>query len=336
MDIIRRAKETVERYGLFRPGDSIVVGVSGGADSVALLYVLRQLRPEYGLTLTVVHCNHQLRKSADADQKFVEQLCYDLLLPCKVVRLTIKGKGERGSWEDLAREKRLAALTRIARETHAQRIALAHHGDDCAETVLLHILRGTGLQGLQGILPIRKINNISVIRPLIKLRKADILRFLAQRKISFRDDETNTQTRFFRNKIRLKLLPLLARDYQRNIKNILAGLAETVGLDYDYLANQVEDQAKKVIYPSAGNRNPGQIFLKVELLKKLHPSLRYMLLRRAFFQIQGNTKRLTLTHIVKMDAFLFTASVGAILSLPSGIEMQKQKGLLRLRNKYGR
>lgn len=335
MDIIHRVKETVGQYQLFRSGDSIVVGVSGGADSMALLYLLKQMQAEYGLRLMVVHCNHQIRKSAIADQRFVERVCHDLLMPCEVVRLTVKRKAERGSWEDLAREKRLAVLTDIARLEKADCIALGHHLDDCAETVLLHLLRGAGLQGLQGILPSRRINNVLVIRPLIKISKAEIVRFLKRQKISFCHDETNDDTRFFRNKIRLELLPLLEREYQPNIKNLLAGLAETAGWDYDYLDSQVALQLKKVTVPRREKKDSAEIFLKIPPLENLHPSLRHMLFRRVVAQIKGNTKRLTLAHIREIDALIESSARSSVLSLPGRIAIKKEKGLLLFRQNDG-
>lgn len=323
MSILRHVQSTIEQYQLLKCGDRIVIGVSGGPDSTALLHILWRLKAIYNLQLNVVHCNHQSRPEAAADQAFVEKTCQKLDIPFRAIPLTIKAKGEPGSWEDLARQKRFAAFIKTAHQTRADCIALGHHLDDCAETVLMRILRGTGLQGLQGILPRKIIQGIPIIRPLTKTTRRDILKFLQSQNISAREDETNYQTKFFRNKIRSDLLPFLEKEFQPQVKDSLARLAETIALDYDFMVGQAEASLRDIIQPKTAKA--ARLNLNYMSLKALHPALRQLLFRLAIAQLKGNTNRLTLAHSQKIESFINSAPGGAVLNLPGAIEIRKNK-----------
>ena len=330
MDLIQQVKKTILQQQLFRRGETILVGVSGGPDSVALLYILCQLRHELGFKILVAHINHQLRRSAETDQRFVERLGNSLHLPTFVRRVTIRKSRIQSSLEELSREKRLAVLVRLAQQKRADCIALAHHQDDLAETVLMRILRGTGLMGLQAILPQREILGMRIVRPLLETPRTEIMKFLKLNKISFRTDPTNRHTRFFRNKIRLQLLPLLEEKYQNNIKNNLANLSASVAEGYAYLHQQAQKIFLKIGKNISGNR---QLSISVSVLTKMHPSLQRMVMRLAIARLRGDMKRLTLQHIREIEDMLKNRPLGSIVHLPSGLEVRMRKNNLMFRRK---
>lgn len=326
MALNEKVLSTVKRQNLIQPADKILVGVSGGADSMALLWLLNELKTTLGFQIHVGHINHHLRKTANIDHAFVEKFCRSHNLQCTCASLNLKKKIKQGgSIEEIARIERFKSLIQIAKKTHADKIALAHHNDDLAETVLLRILRGTGLQGLQAILPKRTIDGTVFIRPLLDISRVDIENYLKKNKVKFRTDPTNKQTHFFRNKIRLKLLPLLENEYQKNIKQLLACLALTSRDDYAYLK---EESLK--IFPIVVKKNGPKLKITLAKFKNLHAALKRMILRLAIEHLKGNTRTLSLTHILELEDLIMHRPVGAIVHLPNGLCATKTETALLL------
>ena len=323
MDFIATVKKTILRNSLLRRGDTAMVGVSGGPDSVALLHVLCRLRHEFGFKILVGHINHQLRRSADADQRFVERLGESLHLPTNSFRVQVQKIGQKSSLEELARDERLRTLIRFAKQKKISCIAFAHHRDDLAETVLMRILRGAGLLGLQAMLPRKEIHGVAIIRPFLNVQRSEIMIFLKKNKIPFRIDPTNRHTHFFRNKIRLRLLPLLEREYQPNIKEMLAHLADNAARDYNYLQQQTE---KKISALRQKWRNRGRIPL--QWLSEMHPSLQHMMIRFMIAELQGDMNRLTFTHLAEIDDLVVSRPQGSVIHLPSGLSIRKKRDSL--------
>jgi tRNA(Ile)-lysidine synthase len=220
-------------------GKRIGVAVSGGADSVALLRLLIELRKELGIVLSVVHFNHKLRgKASDADEKFVAKLAGQYRLPFFVDRENVgaKAKQQRANLEDTARRSRYAFFDRLAAEGQLDRVAVAHTADDQAETVLSHILRGTGIAGLGGIHPETGI----VFRPLLKVRRADLRSYLRSLNQRWREDATNRDTTRTRARIRHKLLPFLEKQFQGAVVEHLGQLSELAREDDAWLETSAE------------------------------------------------------------------------------------------------
>ena len=207
-----RVLETIRRGRMLVPGDRAGVAVSGGADSVALLRMLESLRDRLGITLIVVHFNHKLRESeSDADARFVEALARTRGLECIGGCEDVAAAAAANKWnlEDAARRLRYAFFERMIAEGRATRVVVAHTADDQAETVLAHILRGTGPTGLAGIYPAVG----SVVRPLLGERREDLREYLRQLGQDWREDSTNRDLSKQRARIREQLLPLLERDF---------------------------------------------------------------------------------------------------------------------------
>ena len=306
---------------MFRPGDTVIVAVSGGPDSVFLLHILDRLRYDLGIHIRVVHLNHQLRRAANSDQRFVHTLAKKLQLPFTTASVRIRKTKRKTSLEEIAREARFRFLMRTAQKYKADAIALGHTKDDLAETVLMRILRGTGLMGMRGILPKREIGGHIFLRPLLGITKQEILNFLAKENIRYRLDSTNTQTDFFRNKIRLRLLPVLEREYNNDIRHVLANLSQTISSDYDYLKKQGEQSARELFRSS---KNKKQIQVALASLLKLPVALQRILIRLAIEKLAGNTRRMTFAHIQEIEELAANRPSGSRVHLPNRITVLKE------------
>jgi tRNA(Ile)-lysidine synthase len=206
MSLVELASESIRRYAMLRGGELVLVAVSGGADSVALLHVLHTLAPSWRLRLHVAHVDHRLRPDSSRDAEFVRELARRLSVPVDVLPVDVS---HGGSPEAAARTARYAALETLAARIGADRIAVAHTADDQAETVLMRLLEGAGPRGLAGIPPVRG----QIIRPLIGARRADLIAALEGAGLPWMEDPSNRDVRFLRNRIRHEVLPRLAQDH---------------------------------------------------------------------------------------------------------------------------
>lgn len=315
--LIDKVKSTVKRYNLLSKGDAVVVGVSGGPDSLALLYILNNLRKIFGLKLHIVHIDHKLRRDSGKDKEFVINLAKKFKIPVTAETVDIRRLSSKGSLEEIARNVRLEALFKVSKRIRAQKVALGHNLDDQAETLLMRVLRGTGLYGLSGILPKRKFGKFTLIRPLIGVRRKDIESFLKKIKIAPRTDKTNSEDIYFRNKIRNKLLPLLEKEYSGNLKTILSNMAENIGYDYDYLLREAGRHLSK-----ASNR------INLDKFSKLHPSIQRLVLRLSISRIKGDTRAITFQHILELEDLILNRPINSIVDLPKSISVIKKKKTL--------
>jgi tRNA(Ile)-lysidine synthase len=214
---------------LLKAGDRVAVAVSGGADSVALLHVLLELREQLGIVLFVAHFNHQLRgEESDADERFVASLARQFDVPFFAGRANVRAHAEanKQSLEHAARELRYRWLTELPQVQQLDAIATAHNSNDQAETVLMKFLRGAGTRGLAGIHPLLKSAGVRIVRPLLETSRAEIEQYLHERKQSWREDHTNRDRQHLRNRIRHELLPLLAHEYNPNLQRVLGETAQ--------------------------------------------------------------------------------------------------------------
>lgn len=234
MEILRKSEDTIQRFNMLKKGDKVIVACSGGPDSVALLYLLNQVKKKYDLKLAVAHINHKLRgKESDEDERFVKRLARDLGLDFYAKAFEVKSiaKKKKLSIEEAAREVRYGYLNSLARRIKADKIALGHNADDQAETVLMRLIRGAGGLGLSGI-PAAKGK---IIRPLLEVKREEIEQFLKEADLGFRIDSTNLRKDYLRNRIRLELLPYLKRKYNPKIVDILNRTATILSAQEDYL-----------------------------------------------------------------------------------------------------
>ncbi|MCX5700223.1 MAG: tRNA lysidine(34) synthetase TilS [Candidatus Omnitrophica bacterium] len=306
-------KNTIKRNLLIKQGDKILVGVSGGADSVCLLYLLKSLSKEFNLKLAIAHLDHMLRKDSALDAEFVRKLGLKLSIPVTIGKIDIKNLGAKGSTEEIARDARLKFLFETAKKIKADKIALAHNLDDQAETLLMRLIRGSGLFGLSGILPMKIIQGNKIIRPLIEVPRTEIDKYLKIRKIKSRLDKTNLEDIYLRNRLRNKLLPMLKKEYNPQITQALSNLAQSSSLDYDFLSRY----SAKLIKEKFGSIN-------LVKFRRLHPAIQRMILRLKVAKLQGSTRRITYQHIKEIEDLIIARPTNSIVDLPKGISVLKK------------
>lgn len=310
-------EETIKKYNLIQKKDKVLVGVSGGPDSLALLLKLFNLKSQLDLILHVVHFDHGLRKDSLADALFVEKWARKLNLAVTIKKFDYQLSKVKGSLEEFFREERIKFFIQIGKALRADKIALGHNLDDQVETVLMRLLRGTGLSGLSGISPKRVIQNAVFIRPLLETSRKQIDKFLKKMGVKPRIDSTNQENIFLRNKIRHHLIPLLKNRYNANILSVLANLAETVSYDYEYL----DKIAKKSL---CGN----PLSLNLKKIAKLHPSILRLKLRQSISFLQGDTRRINFQHIKELEDLIYCRPNRSIVNLPKGFYVKKSHNSL--------
>jgi len=322
MDLEQRIFQFIAKHRLMVPRGLIIVGVSGGADSMALLCGLAGLRHRLGVQLHAAHFNHRFRPEALRDERFVSQWCRQLNVPLTVGHRQ-GGKIDRLS-EDDARNLRFEFFVQTARRLKAQSVALAHTRNDLAETVLMRIMRGSGLYGLRAILPRRTIEGVVFVRPLMDLERVDVEDYLKAKKIPFCTDATNRQTVYERNKVRLELLPLLARAYNPGITGALSDLAATAGEDYEFISMHARKQFEKKVSVSGK-----KVKLRLKGVKRLHPSILRLVFRQMVEILTTDPAALNFEHIQAMEDLVFQKGLGPV-DLPHHLRAVKTKQFLEL------
>ncbi len=327
MSLMKKVRGTIKRYNLLTVSDRVVVGVSGGPDSVALVLLLSSLKREFKLNLHIAHLDHCLRKDSCRDQEFVRLLAQRLKLPFISGKINIRRLCGRGAIEETAREQRLKFLFGAAKHTGADKIALGHNRDDQAETVLMRLIRGAGLSGLGSILPKRNFGRWIIIRPLIETPREVIDSYLKRRKIKPREDSSNKDNIYFRNHIRNCLIPELIKNYNPNIKEVLANTAQVTACDYDYL-KKAALKALNRLKKQPGVKLNASSRLDLSKLSGLHPAIQRLVLRFCISEVKGTTRRLTFKHIKEIEDLLLYRPVNSIVDLPEGVSVLKSKKYL--------
>lgn len=325
---------------LLTAGDRVVAGISGGSDSICLLMVLSELKPLLGLQLVVVHVNHRLRgKESDTDEQFVREFCRELGVACHVFSEDIASLAGQHHWslEEAGRNYRYQCMEEVMQQEGADKIASAHHLDDQSETVLMNLLRGSGPDGLTGIRPKRG----PLIRPLLCVRKAEILDYLSRKKIPFRTDSTNTEMDHTRNRVRMVLLPWIREQINPGADLHLAQTAELLADTADYLHEQAQQAASQIL-DGAGNKpaaHSGQLVRTKDSVRSvmidtggllaLPKVLQREVIRIALCRCGRDLKDIGYTHI---EAVLSLAKgrTGARISLPGGLQARKTYGIVIL------
>lgn len=254
--MLEQMLKTIEEHGLIEPNDAILAALSGGPDSVALLEGLLQLRKELPFSLTAAHLNHRLRGAeSDEDERFVRKFAerrrIPLIVEARQVRRIREKKG--GSLEEIAREVRYAFLRRTAAKCGAKKITLGHNLNDNVETFLMNLFRGAGLKGLSGMPLARREGRFVVIRPLLEVTREEILAFLKKRNLPYREDRSNRDLAYTRNRIRHNLLPLLEKEYNPQIRKVLMETARRLREVEDGLSAMFDGFAKECVSGRRGN-----------------------------------------------------------------------------------
>ena len=300
----------------------LLVAVSGGPDSLALLHLLHTLSGRHPLSLHVAHLNHGLRgPETEEDAKYVREVADRLSLPVtvEVADVVAFRRERRLSWEAAAREVRYAFLSRTAERVGAAAVALGHTADDQAETVLLHLLRGSGLQGLRGMLPhtVRRSRDgtrrVALLRPLLRVTREETEAYCQALGLTPRFDSSNLEDRYTRNRIRHRLLPSLAQ-YNPSIREALVRLARTATRDLDFIDRELQQAWPALVTPE-----PWGLRVRRDGFLALHPSLQAHLLRRAWEELAGESADLTSTQVEAMMDLVREEGGERSLSLGRGV-----------------
>lgn len=271
--------KTIKKYSMISKGDRILIALSGGPDSVALLYSLAFIREKYSLDLYSIHINHRIRgEEADRDEEFSVFISNKFNIPCAVVKIDVPAKAkELKISEELAgRQVRYDEFQKYAFKINASKVATAHHADDRTETIFMRIIRGTGSIGFSGILPVRE--NF-YIRPLLDISKSEILSLLSAENLSFCEDKTNRSSDYFRNKIRNELIPII-KDCNPNINKTISDMASILSEEGDFISTVAKRE-----FLSVSHEKEDKIYLDLEKIKKLHIALLRSLIKITLLKI---------------------------------------------------
>ncbi len=308
-----KIRKTVDSFGMIAPGDVIVAGVSGGSDSMALLFALWDLREFYpGTDVIVSHVNHGLRGAeSDEDAEFVREAARRLGFPFECVRVDTEGfrKKHGLSLEDAARELRYGFFSDILTKHSAQRIATAHTLNDQAETVIMRLIRGSGSQGLAGIRP--SVGNI--IRPLINVAKHEVLEYLRSKGESWREDSTNSSDEFLRNRVRNELIPLL-ESYNPAVEQVLSRVAAVCATEADFISAEAEKRFGKIARVVAG----GVLGDAEELLRE-PAAIRFSVMRKSILAAKGDLNSVSAKHLFSIDEVLRSEESSSEINLPGRV-----------------
>jgi tRNA(Ile)-lysidine synthase len=348
----QRVLRAIREMRMLAPGDRAGVAVSGGSDSVALFHLLHDVRDRLGVTLAILHFDHMLRGGeSETDAQFVAELARRAQVELILGRADVSAAAAKHKWniEDAARRLRYAFFERAITEGKVTRVAVAHTADDQAETVLMHLLQGTGLPGLAGIYPLAGLGASQkhrILRPLLDVRRADLRDYLRARGASWREDSTNLDPRRFRAHIRSSLLPLLEREFTPQVTKRLGRVARLAREDEEFWKTLVEERFAKLVR-ATGTKEKSFTIAAGDLLAPLalagvadqEPSSRQprawplrtlteRMVRRLYQETRGELRGLTAGHVEQVIHLAASAASGRRVELPGGVSVERNFGEL--------
>lgn len=332
MNLELTVKETIQKYRMFSHGDGVLVAVSGGPDSIALLHVLSTMREESGLHLAVAHLMHGIRgEAAREDARFVAQAAQSLAVPFHLKEVDLprmKAEKGKGNIEAMAREERYRFFASLAKELRIGAVATAHTRDDQVETLLMWLLRGSGRKGLGGLPPVRRLvskgeasQELLLIRPLIEASREEIIEYLTERGLPYRTDRTNFDPSPLRNWIRLRLLPQLRERAGVRLDERLAGLADLLRDEEKVLRRVATKRFKRILDGAALSR---------EALLQEDKAMQRRLVRLWLERARGDLKAIGFDHVEKMLRLIAEGPPQGRLSLPGRWELVRDYETVRL------
>ena len=314
--MIEKVKETIEKFELLNQNDKVLVGVSGGPDSLALLHILHQ----FGYNIIVAHVNHGLRENAQKDEAFVNNFCKERNIPCFVKRVKLKEIESNMTTEELGRKVRYDFFYEIANQEGCTKIATAHNANDNAETVLMNMIRGTGLLGLTGI----EAKRGNIIRPLIEVTRTEIEAFCESEELHPCHDESNDETTYTRNKIRLELLPYIEKNINSNVIANLNRMSEILTGEEEYLQRAAENCYQECVI----EESLGKVVCNLKKFNKLDSVIRKRVIVKCIIKTLGNAKDIERVHIEDILKLCEKNVGGKYLTPNKHIKVSVRKGIV--------
>jgi len=309
---IKRLMGYIRQHELLNPGDRVILGVSGGADSTAMLLLFSQIRYLLNLQLLTVHINHQLRGAdSDHDQEAVKKLCYELNIPLIIRKVSLP---KDGNLENEARKKRMEIFQQMMQLYQYRKVLLAHHQHDQAETVLLNLMRGSGVTGMAGIKPVSG----HILHPMLCFSRKEIEELLQTAKLTWQTDSSNLDKGFSRNRVRHELIPTMRDAYNPQIVEHLVMQAEIFRQTEEIMLDRTRLQFKRIVI----DINEEQAMLSLPLLRKLKPIERYYIYRKAIHKLSGVDSDFMSAHHLAIESVL-AAGGSKKLDLANGILITK-------------
>ena len=285
--VMEKVKQTIEKYHLLDESDMVLIGVSGGPDSITLLNILYEL----GYNIIVAHVNHGIRENADKDENFVEGFCKEKSIPCVVKRVKLKEMVSEMTLEELGRAIRYEFFYEVMRNHGCTKIATAHNANDNAETVMMNMMRGTGMSGLRGIGAQREDG--VVIRPLIEIPRAEIEAYCMAKHLNPCHDESNDETIYTRNKVRLELLPYIEKNINSNVVSNINRMSSIISLEEEFIQKVVNESYEKCLIAE----EEGRVLCDLKKFHELHPVIQRRLIIKFIIKTLGNAKDIERVHI---------------------------------------
>lgn len=313
--IVDRVRSTINKYNLLQKGDKIVLGLSGGPDSVCLLHVLKQLEEEYDISIYAAHLNHQIRGiEAQKDVMYISQLCDSLGVKFFVKSINVPEycKKHGLSIEEGARKLRYEMFYEIKQKTKSNKIAIGHNLNDQAETILMRMMRGTGLQGLKGI---EYKRDETIIRPILDIERSSIEAYCEKYNLNPRIDSTNLENIYTRNKIRLDLIPYMQENFNASVIESICRMGNNLKLDNDYIEQEGSKKFKEV--SKLNNNESVEIILDKYI--HLHKAIKSRIIRNSIKYILGDTNFVDQKHIEDVLDLENEDKINKKLVLPRGL-----------------
>ena len=326
--MLEKFLETIDKNQLIEKGQGIVLGISGGPDSTSMLHLFWRIREVFQLQLYAVHLNHQFRgEEAEKDATYVDSLCKELEVPCYLFSENIEAYSKKKgiSFEEGGRERRYQLFEQVLSENQAHRIAVAQNLDDQAETVLMRLMRGAGVEGL-GAMNYKRGEHI--IRPLLNSSRQEIEDYCQRYRLNPVMDQTNLQPVYTRNRIRLELIPYIEKHFNPGIKETLSRTARLMREDTDFMLS-----ISKEIFKRVAVKEGDEVNVDIEALQENHVAVQKRVLREAILQLDRNLKNIGASHIDQLMDLMERGQAGSCLDLPNEVNVLKDYNRICFRNK---
>jgi len=323
--MVEKVLADIKDKNLIDKGDTIIVGLSGGPDSVCLLHVLKSIEESMNIMIVAVHVNHMLRgQDSFEDEEYVKNLCKKLNIKLKIEQIDLQNiaKKKKLSIEEAGRDERYRIFEKTAKDLNANKIAVAHNKNDQAETILMNIIRGAGLSGLKGM----DIKRGKIIRPLLHIDRLEIEEYCNKYKLEPRTDKTNLESIYTRNKIRLDLIPYINEQFNIDIISKLTKMSEIIKNENDFIEYYTEKLYNKALV----KKSDGQIVLNIKIFNSYHKGAKGRILRKAIKETIGFIKGIESVHIDDIIKLALDGRVGAMIHLPHKIRVEKSYQILKV------